>query len=72
VGYLVLVFSSIMAWCILYLMLLMANPGYLLNKIKYYFMHENYDMSYFYNCCPKNIRKLFIGLLDNVIFDAML
>jgi hypothetical protein len=53
---------------ILYLMLSKANLGYLLNFIKYHFMHEKYDMSYFI----ENIHELFIGLLDNVICDAML
>jgi hypothetical protein len=53
---------------ILYLMLSKANLGYLLNFIKYHFIHEMYDMSYFI----ENIHELFIGLLDNVICDAML
>jgi hypothetical protein len=68
VGYLVLVFSWIMTWCILYLMLSKANLGYLLSYIKYHFMHEKCDMSYFL----ENVHELFIGLLDNVICDAML
>jgi hypothetical protein len=68
VGYLVLVFSWIMTRCILYLMLSKANLGYLLSYIKYHFMHEKCDMSYFL----ENVHELFIGLLDNVICDAML
>jgi hypothetical protein len=57
-----------MTRCILYLMLSKANPGYLLSYIKYLIMHEKCDMSYFL----ENVHELFIGLLNNVIFDAML
>jgi hypothetical protein len=57
-----------MTRCILYLMLSKANSGYLLSYIKYHFMHEKCDMSYFL----ENVHELFIGLLDNVICDAIL
>jgi hypothetical protein len=49
-------------------MLSKANLGYLLNSIKYHFMHEKCDMSYFL----ENVYELYIGLLDNVICDAIL
>jgi hypothetical protein len=57
-----------MTRCILCITLSKANPGYLLSYIKDHFMHEKCDMSYFL----ENEHELFIGLLNNVICDAML
>jgi hypothetical protein len=45
-----------------------GKPSYLLNYIKYHFMHEKCDMSYFL----ENVHELSIELLDNVICDTML
>jgi hypothetical protein len=53
-------------------MLSKTKPGLSLELNEEHFMHEMYDMNYFYKCCLKNIHELLIGLLDRIKYDVML